>query len=402
MAVGIFIITKFAALVESNDDGYTQVMQSWWDGNMSARFQPGVYYQGLARVWTFRKEDTYTFSNDPKEEEEVDTPGCPILFNDGGRGILWGSVRYTFPTDERSMVLIVRHFMDETNNPAQKFFEEAVQEVVKQAIYVVGCLLSTTDSYTTHQAQLSQMAQDQINDGIYRTIEVEVTTTDPVTGAVVVENVARIMRDSLGQPMRDPAFFDQYGVVLSQFAVSKIDYDLEINNQIQESMDYQNRIQGAQADAKTANTQRLTNRDNGEREVTKARYEEEQKRIQAIALVRKDSTKVIIDAQRDLEVAKRDRDAVRDQVAGKVALRRGQAEAAKKILASDGALVRKKLAYERVLAYWGDAVRKLDLVPEISVANNAGGEVTPPSYILLQLIDTQVCRELGLSFEFPR
>ena len=119
-----------------------------------------------------------------------------------------------------------------------------------------------------------------------------------------------------------------------------------------------------------------------------------------MAEVKKDKEKALVDANRDLAVIKQDYEAAKQEVIGMKAKADGEAERRTKVILADGALNKKKEAYEEVIGHWAVAVEKLDLVPTITISDGKTAQA-PPAYDLLKKIDEQLRAELGLQWTFP-
>jgi len=399
LIIVVMVLVKIDKIVENNDSGYTQVMQDFWDGDLSVRFDPGYYVQAFGKIWTYKKESTYMFTSDPTKKKEANTAGIDVMFNDGGECTIWGAMRYTLPNTDDQMMEITRLYMDDRGDPFKAFFEECVQQVVKKALVTTAALISTEQSFTSHRAQYSEMARDQVINGVYIVGVDKKTVYDSTKGQWELVLTAVIMEDANGMPQREPSYFHELGVSVPQFTINDFKYKGDIESKIKESRDFQTQIQAAEANAQKAEQKKKTAKDTGERDVTKAKYTASELKMTATTLARKDSSKAVINAQRDLDVALQDLEAAKENATGMIALARGESEARRNILAADGALVIKKEAYEKIMGFWTDALKVHSLVEKVGVASGGGVQV-PRAYALYQAIDLDIQKQLGLNLRF--
>lgn len=343
------------------------VIQSPLSGKLSWYTSPGVKWQGFGSVTTYYKLDIYEFN-------------IGVRFNDGGHGTIIGSINYELPLDKEHLTQL--HTKYGSQDAVQK---QLIETVTNKCVYMTGPLMSSKESYAEKRTSLIRYIEDQIALGIYKTVQKETKTKDPVTGAEKTVSVVEIITNQTGQPERqEEAVLTSYGIKTSNFAVSNMPYDDAVEAQIKQQQAINMDVQTAIADAKKAEQNAITVAKQGEANAARAKWEQEV--IKA---------KVVTEAQQKLEVATLDAKSAEQMKRKDILLGEGEATRKRLVMSADGALTQKLAAWENVMGVFAVEFAKQKWTPEIIMGSD--GNKSNGAIDLINMLSVKTAKDLSLN-----
>ncbi|MCK4539774.1 hypothetical protein KAU09_01310 [Candidatus Parcubacteria bacterium] len=199
--------------------------------------EPGRYYIGANRAYTWDKSSTSWFSKDLTEGEGCDE-SVPVRYNDGGTARVSGSVRYTIGYNETSKETKQKSRKQFTKLHIQyrdqdNFRDRAIQPLVTEVLTLTSTLMSAEESYTTNKAQFTEWALDQLNHGVYL-VETYTDTIVLSTGEKkqVRKSKLKIKQGTKNEIMRKEYALKDFDVKFTQFVISDPEYHQSIKDQI--------------------------------------------------------------------------------------------------------------------------------------------------------------------------
>ena len=397
--VAIFLITNAFELVERNGSGTYQVRQSYWDGELTTRFSPGIYGQWLGIITTYKASASYKYTDKPDEENVTASP-IIVRFNDGGRAKVYGDVRFTLPANDDDMANIQKVF-----GSHEALMKELYSQIVKESVVMTAALMSSEESYASKRSQFSDWVGDQIRKGIYITAgERRVTKAAKKGDPDIVEYVVNIKRDPETQePIRKETVVSNFGIGVAQCIISDIIYLDKLDEMIGAKRDYLTKVIAAKSSAERARQEMKTAAATGKQKVEVARYTALENKEQITSRVKNVKEKALIAANRDFAVSKEHYEEAKNLKAQYIFEGQGQAKARALALAADGAIQMKKQYHLEVWQAYRDALKKASLVPDVAGAEYAAStDGTLPGLAALNAIDRQLQSELGINLTFHR
>jgi hypothetical protein len=411
----LVVVVNSARLFERNTSGIYQVKQSYWSGNLATRFEPGLYWQGLALLTNFRAASSYKFS-DKEGAKNVSAPPIIVRFNDGGRAKVYGDVRFVLPRNDQDMARIKLIFDDR-----ETLEKELYSQIVKEAIVMTAALMSSEESYSSLRTQFSNWARDQVLNGIY-IVEKKVRmipsddreekgktdnkkkSTKKGPKMVPQEYVALKTEIVDGQevPVRKEKVISYYGIGLQQFVIEDIIYLDGLDELIGKKRKFLTKIIDVKSKAEKAVQERKTEISKGKKLVADARYLKLKERGKIILDLEKQKEQMIIEAKRDLAVAKENKSAALNNKQKLIAEGKGEAEKRRLALLADDALGMKREYYIQAWEAYKKAFMQAQLVPQVTTVQQYQGSVKglPPGVDVLFTIEKQLQKELGLDLTF--
>jgi hypothetical protein len=372
--IGFSLLILSPMLFETNSAGWYAVKQSAGSGTMTAHMKPGMFAQMFGDVTFYKAADTVHFGKDGRGP-------VGVRFNDGATSDVVANVRYELPNTPEKLVDIHGKFRS-----YDALVRETIEQVVREAVLLSAAMMSAEESYTTKRAEFSQLAQDQVINGVYLTEAETIEVKDKKTGESTPRTIVRIKLGKDGQPLRKEAILDDYGIRITQFVVQEIDYSDAVDGMIQSKQTALQQVVSAKAQAEKAVQDRLTAEEVGKKNVAVARYEQEVKKQTAVT-----------EAEQRLEVAKLGRLTAEQEKAAKIAQAEGEGEYRRKIMVADGALQQKLDALKAINESWANALAnsKNPIVPSVVMdgGGSAGGNGVQQ---FMQLLSAQAAKQLAV------
>lgn len=334
---GLFVLVNIGRISESVGADEIVVIQSPVAGKLTWHMTPGIKWQGLGSVTTYKKRSIYEFE-------------APVQFNDGGKGVIFGSVQYDLPLNVENLNALHTRF------GSMEAIQQQVMEVVtNKVIYMTGPVMSSRESYAEKRNYLILYAQDQIDEGVYQTRNAVRVDKDQFTNQERVVTYAEIVMGADGRPARqEQSVVGEFGIRAFNFSIEKIVYDETVENQIKQQQQITMDVQTSVAEALKAQQSAITAEQQGRAAAAQAKWEQEV--IKAKAVTEAESKLAVMTLSN--QEAEQYRQAT---------LKRADADstARKQMMAADGALNQKLQAYVQVQQLWANAMAatKSNLVP---------------------------------------
>jgi regulator of protease activity HflC (stomatin/prohibitin superfamily) len=381
--IGLIILFTLGDLFEKVDAGEHVVIQSLGvTGNSTLNWysDPGYKLQAFGKPTHYQRSFQYWFSASPDQGSNQDQ-SIPIVFNDGGKGWISGSVRVDLPVDPSTLTeMHVRY------GGLISVEQQLIRTVIEKAVYMSGPMMSSKESYAERKNELISLIEDQAANGVYKTEVVNQEVIDPVSGEKKKAAVVKVLKDSNGQPIRhEQSPLIQFKIRLYNLSINSIKYSDTIQEQINSQQKAIMDVQTAKANAQKAQQQAITVAAEGEATAAKAKWEQEAKNATSVS-----------EAEGKMKRAEADKKAAEYEKAAMILRGEGEAEARKLVMSADGALDKKLATYERVMAHFAEALKdsKQPIVPNMIVGH--GGTGTSSANDFLQLIAVKAAKDLSL------
>ncbi len=370
---------------ETVEKGTYQVKQAAITGTMSAKMDPGLWFQNFGDITGWQKAETFYFTADEVEGASYDQ-SIEVRFNDGSLCHISGTMRIILPTNEEAAIALMT---ENSYNNYRELEKKLVLPVVRNALRLTANLMSARESYSEKRTDFIFWAWDQIQNGLYETSEETRKVTDVVSGEEVTKTFKIIRLDESGSPLhqRDP--LEGLDIRLANFEIKEFVYAKKVQEQIATQQEALMAVATARAQAQQAEQDALTREAKGKAQVMVAKYEEEEIKVRAV-----------VQAQMQVEVADLERQAAEQTKQKEILLGQGEAERKKLVLEADGALAQKLAALEKINGHWAAAYAKRQ-VPSMVMGGGADGtdKATTEFSQMMQLL---VAGQLGLDLSVPQ
>lgn len=273
----MFIIAA-GSLFETNSFGNYQIKQAAVTGEVTVRSEPGLYWQGMGAI------TTYPISEDLSFEDS----GVSVRFNDGSIAKVKGTVKFKLSLKPEKQKELHRDYSSFKN-----VMDDLILRNVQEALAQSATLMVAEDSYSARRAEFSDMAKQQLERGIFKTVTKNVDSVDE-TGTKFKKRVIEVIKDEHGVPVvQKESLLKYYEVEILQFVVNDFEYDSKINELIAKKKEAEQIKIVAAAVAEKAKQDALTAEAEGSARIAQAKAEAEVKKMTEV-----------VEAQKKTEVAK--------------------------------------------------------------------------------------------------
>lgn len=375
IAKGIFSVlgcivaaVMFTNMFENLDAHDIMVVQSPMSGELTWHTEPGWKWQGFGKLTVYPRRSTYSFEQ-------------PIRFNDNGHGTAKGSVQIELPLDAKHLTMIHKAY-----GSSEALHSNLVSTSVSKCIYLSGPLMSSKESAAEKRNDLLHYIEDQIKNGVYKTIQKDIQVPDPINDKQMkLVTVVQIVTNNGLIARQEQAAMNEFGLKTFNFAIKDLSYDKQVEAQIKDQQALAMKVQTAIAQSKEAEQRAITAAKEGEAQAAKAKWDQEVIKAQAVT-----------EAEQQRDVAKLQKDAA--EFGKQKAILEGQGEAEKRrlIMSADGALSQKLEAYKYVHERYAQAIKdsKHPLTPSVVMGSGANGGNIGLS--LADMLAVKTAKDLGL------
>jgi len=400
LAVGLAVLGLFSGgLIETKEPDEILVIQSIRTGDLT-------WYTGTqAWVWQFwgnatpyKKRAIYSFDTWEESKEPGGKGKCvdgiDVRFNDGGHGTICGSIQFEMPMDEDNLTRIHTKFKSQA---AVK--SALIETITGKSVYLSGPLMSSRESYAEKRNNLLFYIEDQIQHGVYKTIQTEKHVKDAITGVEKTATIVELVLDKAGKPERqEQAVLDQFGIKSFNFAIKRMPYDDKVEAQIQEQQKITMEVQTSIADAKKAEQRAITVAEQGKANAAEAKWKQET--IKATEVTRAEQLKsvAILGGEQARDVAKLNKDAAEFYKQEQVLKGEGDGAYRAKVMQANGALEQKLETYTKVMGKFAEEFGKQKWVPEVQMGG-AGSSGVNSAQTMMDVLSTKALRDLSLDMK---
>jgi hypothetical protein len=364
------------------------VKQNLLDGKLQVWNSPGVHWQNFGRLTVYKKSSQYWFSAREDEGKKTDD-AIRVRFNDGGHGSISGSLRYNLPIDHNKMIMI-----HSTYGSMKALDHELMRQVVNKSVYMTGPLMSSRESYAEKRSDLINFISDQIVHGVYRTQHKQVEVTDLLTGQKKVIDLVepKYGTGPNGIEREEESPIEKFGLTAYNITINRIDYDDQVEKQIQQQQHALMAVQQAMVNAKKAEQDALTVAKQGEAEAAKAKWAQEVIKATEITKAQQEKDVATLQATKSKEVAALDLETAKLAAEKTLTEAKADAEAKKLAIKADNALQTRLNAYVETQKAWAAAYGAQRQTPDIQF-----GEGGKHPLSLMDMLMIRSAKDLSVS-----
>lgn len=286
---GLLVVIFAGKIFETNQFGNYQIKQAAATGTITVRNEPGLYLQLFGSI------TEYPVSEDVDFEAE----NLQVRFNDGSVARVKGTVKFKLPSNPEKQKELHRDYADYKNVERDLIVRNVAEALSNTATYMVA-----EDSYAAGRATFSDLAMQQLKDGIFKTSTkiVDVIDTD---GTKFKKKEIRVVYDEEGKPViQKPSLLKHYGIEILQFVVNDFEYDDKINELIARKKDAEQNKVVAMANAEKAKQDAITAEEQGKARIAEAKANAEVKKATEVTDAKKRAEIAQIKAEQEKEVAR--------------------------------------------------------------------------------------------------
>ncbi|MGL5713811.1 MAG: SPFH domain-containing protein [Paraclostridium sp.] len=381
------------AVLERVDAGSYKVTQSL-GGDLNVLGKPGWQYTGLlSLVDEYKVGGTYHFSTSPLDGGKgKESDPIAVIFRDGTKAIISGSLQFKLPTDDATRVKIHELYGRNYNEVVNVLIMQTVAEAVKQS----SAFFKGEEAYTYRRAEFVSMIEKQLANGIYAQATTQKIVKD-AEGNEFMETFVNIKKDANGVNIIEKRpKFGEFNVEIISLTIKDVDLDRKAMELIAEKKDAEFRKIAARSRAEEAKQATITAQEDAKAKVAQAKAQEDVETMKQVAKAKRDKEVQELNAQRDktvaelnanknLEVARMNRLTAKEQADAVILTKTAEAKA-NDLLVKAGLTPKEKAEIEMQTKI--GVARELSKVnvPRIVVGGSGEGSASPMDAIGIQML----------------
>lgn len=410
IALVVIFILFFAfksVLMDTNYGGYI-LIKEYLNGTMTPVLEEGVTWKWGGSTYEYKRAGSYRFA--PKKVLQMynfpasaSGASIEVRFNDGGTAAISGYVRFVLSELDNVKLLNMHNKF----RSYESLVNTGVKQLVIESIQLSAAMMSSEESYTTRRAEFSELAWDQITNGIYMTEQHSTQVKNFKTGEMLVKYVVRIKTrkakdpvtgEMIDVPMRKENPLSPYGITVSQFVITDIDYESGIKKQIAEKRSALMETIAVKAKAERATQERMTAEEVGKRNVMVSKYKAEVTKVKDVtgADMQKEVARIL--AEKDVRVAEIDVETAGWEKKAKELRAQAAFVLNNMKFRADNALELKLELMLSINQMWADALKNSPqiLVPRIMLEGSGSGKNVKGGSVenLLQMLTIKTAKDL--------
>lgn len=219
-----------------NDATNRQVIQTI-GGDLSVRFEPGLYYSGFfSKVTTWPNNFTIQVSKEANMSPDADlwVPSHQKdgTFSEGDNAELEHTVKWDLPS--QSQMMIDLHI---TYNNVENLMSTTLLSYQKKIASFSTQRMSSEAHYSGGQSQLDEYFQDQLRNGqVLLNTETKTSKLEDGTTKTYIEVSAKTNSD--GSLKRTTSDIQTFGILSTYTSMDNVHYDVEIDKKLKEKIRY--------------------------------------------------------------------------------------------------------------------------------------------------------------------
>lgn len=348
-------LSMMSSLVEYLDANQVMVIQSL-GGTLTWYTDPGYHWQGFGKVTKYDRRRQYWFS-EKKDQGKDSDEAITMRFNDGAHANLSGSIAWEIPLESVALTKIYKAFP--TNETLE---QQLVRTNVEKAVYFAGPLMSSKESYAERRNDLIGYIEDQIANGVYKTVTEQRQEPDPITQEKKTVSFVRIVEQNGAIQRQETSPLKEFSVRTYNLSINNILYDKTVEQQITEQQQIAMNVQKSIAEAKQAEQRVITVEKDGQAKAAEAKWQQEVVKAKQVTV----GESALAVATLDNQTAEQYRQAT---------LKRAEADSAyrQKVMSADGALQAKLDIYLKSQQVWAQAfaAHQGPMVPSIVMGSGS-------------------------------
>lgn len=399
VVVLISLIVLSKSLFENVDAGNIVVIQAPISGTLTWYKTPGVKPQWFGGVTIYHKRSQFWFSAKSDQGSKEDQ-SIKVRFNDGGHATISGSIAWDMPLDDDHLNMLRAQY-----GTHEAIEQQLIRTVVEKAVYMTGPLMSSTESYAERRNDLLMFIEDQIEHGVYRTETISTQEPDQMTGAMKTVNIVKLITDKEGKPVRATKIspLEEFGTKTFNLSINSIDYDPEVEKQIQQQQQAVMQVKIAVAEAKKAEQAAITAEKNGQAAAMTTKWNQEAIKAQKVTEAQQEKEVAVISANQRLEVARLNAQAAEQYKIEQTKRGEGDGAYKQKVMEADGGLILKLEALVKIGLANAAAIQGYqgNWVPSVVYGGGGAGGQNAGSGAeqLIGLLTAKTARDLGIDME---
>lgn len=301
--LAIAIIIGIPMMVENVDTTEYKIKQAAVSGTMTCHSESGWFPQLLGNVITYDKTGTFYFSEDNIDGGEGDdSDPLNATFQGNSTGKITGYLKYRLPSKCSYQLALNSEYKNQ-----ESVRMDLVRNAISAAIGQAGPLFTAEEANIDRRPEFTKIVREILEQGEFLTITTEVDRIEDNDSTNVQKyKVTKMWVDSLGHRMiTKPSVLKRYGIEVIALDIKRISFDQKTKELMDAKKNAEQQRIASKALAEKSKQDAITEREQGNARVAKAKADQEVVKIAEVTQAEKQYEVARLAAATSLEEAKK-------------------------------------------------------------------------------------------------
>jgi regulator of protease activity HflC (stomatin/prohibitin superfamily) len=297
------VLFTLPRIIENIDTTEYKIKQAAISGDMSCHNESGWFWQSLGNVVTYDKTGTFYFSEeniDGGEGEDADP--LHATFQGNSTGKISGYLKYRLPSKCDNQLSLNSEYKNK-----ESVRMDLIRNAISTAIGQAGPLFTAEEANIDRRPEFTKIIRDILEEGEFLTVTSEVNRIEDNDSTNIQRfKVTKMWLDSTGKRMiTKPSVLKRYGIEVIALDIKKINFDIKTRELMDAKKNAEQQRIASKALAEKSKQDAITEREQGNARVAKAKADEEVIKIAEVTQAEKQFEVARLAAATALEDAKK-------------------------------------------------------------------------------------------------
>lgn len=290
-------------MVENVDTTEYKIKQAAITGDMTCHSESGWFLQSLGNVVTYDKTGTFYFSEenvDGGEGEDADPLNATFQGNSTGK--VSGYLKYRLPSKCDNQLSLNSEYKNQ-----ESVRMDLIRNAISTAIGQAGPLFTAEEANIDRRPEFTKIVRDILEEGEFLTVTSEIVKIEDNDSTNIQKfKVTKMWLDSTGRRMiTKPSVLKRYGIEVIALDIKKINFDTKTKELMDAKKNAEQQRIASKALAEKSKQDAITEREQGNARVAKAKADQEVIKIAEVTQAEKQFEVARLAALTSLEEAKK-------------------------------------------------------------------------------------------------
>ena len=299
----LILLTQIGRIFENVNSTEYKIKQAAFVGTMSCHAEPGWFLQAFGDVYQYNKTGTFYFSSqkiDGGDGEEADP--LPATFQGNSTAKISGYLKYRMPSRCEDEVLLHNE-----NGDQESVRMNLIRNAISTALQMSGPLFTPEEANIDRRPEFTKMVREILETGEFQTVtSVTSRIEDGDSSNVQYYKQTKMFLDKDGsRVITKPSVLKRYGIEVIALDIKGFEFDQKTQELMAAKKNAEQQRIAAKALAEKSKQDAITEREQGNARVAKAKADQEVIKITEVTQAQKQFEVAELAAKTSLEEAKK-------------------------------------------------------------------------------------------------
>jgi regulator of protease activity HflC (stomatin/prohibitin superfamily) len=300
--VGIIVIVCGFNMFGSVDSTEYVVKQAAVSGNLSCVQEPGIFGKMFGKISEYDRTGTFYFSKEKLDGGDgEDAKPLGATFQGNSTAEISGYLKYRLPANCKDAISLHRDFGNK-----ETVRMDLIRNAVAAALKQTGPQFTAEESYIDRRPEFTKLVREILEDGEFLTTTLEIKKYDAEDSSTFqMFKISKMTLDSNGKKIiTKPSVLKKYGIEVIALDIKDFDFDPKTDELIKTKKESEQKRVAAKSMAEKAKQDAITERELGNARISKAKADEDVKKISEVTQAQKEFEVAELNAKKSIEEAK--------------------------------------------------------------------------------------------------